>query len=361
MFVNIISEVMENLISLNLKRARLNRGWSMEELAEQIGCSKQTISNYENGKRNPDSQTLQKIGNILDLDFEYFFTRPDISFSLNSINYREGAYLSIEEKRLVEERSQVALSSYLELEVLTKEVTAFINPLEDLVIKNRQDAERAAKHLRKKWKLGDGPISNISNFLEKKGVRVIRLDFGFNFNHEGLSGWAENQAIPVIVLNMRSQDITRVRFTMLHELGHLLLEIPTDIEMQQVERICDSFASAVLLPAEILIEEFGRNRKAISLAELRRIKALYGISISAIMVRARFADLIDVDAYQKWKESDYWGQDFGQFVGIEEPQKFNQMLFRALAERKIGLDKAASLSNRDENELKAMLYQTVDF
>lgn len=352
---------MENLISLNLKRARLNRGWSMDELAEQIGCSKQTISNYENGKRNPDSQTLLKIGSIMDLDFEYFFKRPDISFTLNSINYREGAYLSSKEKRLVEEKSQEAISSYLELEVLTKEETAFTNPLEDLVVKNRHDAEKAAKQLRKKWKLGDGPISNISNFLEKKGVRVIRLDFGFNFNHEGLSGWAEDRAVPVIVLNMRSQDITRIRFTMLHELGHLLLEIPSDVDIQNIERICDSFASAVLLPSEILIEEFGRNRKAISLEELRRIKALYGISITAIMVRARFAGLIDLEGYQKWKESDYCGQDFGQFVGIEEPQKFNQMLFRALAERKIGLDKAASLSNRDENELKSMLYQTVDF
>lgn len=352
---------MENLISFNLKRARLNRGWSMEELAEQVGCSKQTISNYENGNRNPDSQTLLKIGDIMDLDFEYFFKKPDISFSLNSINYREGSFLSSNEKKLVEEKSQEAISSYLELEVLTKEEIAFNNPLEDLVVKNRYDAEKAAKQLRKKWKLGNGPISNISNFLEKKGVRVIRLDFGFNFNHEGLSGWVEENEIPVIVLNIRSQDITRVRFTMLHELGHLLLEIPSEIDIENIERICDSFASAVLLPSEILIEEFGRNRRAISIAELRRIKALYGISITAIMVRARFANLIDIDAYQKWKLSDYSGQDFGLFVGIEEPQKFNQMLFRALAERKIGLDKAASLSNRDENELKEMLYQTIDF
>lgn len=352
---------MENLLAINLIKARQSRGITMEELAKRINCSKQTISNYENGLRYPDSSTLLSLADALGVDLNYFFTELNVSLSLNRINYREGNTLQKEAKKIIEEKSQRALNSYLELEAIIKDFPQFINPVDDLIVTNKHDAEKAAKQLRKKWKLGDGPISNISNLLERKGIRILTLDFGYNFNHEGLSGWAEDDKIPVIVLNARPQDITRIRFTILHELGHLLLEISEELNEELIERICDTFASAVLLPTEILVEEFGKNRKAISMAELRRIKELYGISISAIMVRALFTKLIDHNAYNKWKLSDYSDQDFGQFAGNEEPQKFNQMLYRALAERKIGFDKAASLAQRDEFEFQEIYNQTISF
>jgi Zn-dependent peptidase ImmA (M78 family) len=58
------------------------------------------------------------------------------------------------------------------------------------------------------------------------------------------------------------------------------------LDLDAIEKMCDAFAGAVLLPSEILLQEFGKNRTAISMPELRRIKELYGISIAAIMVRA---------------------------------------------------------------------------
>lgn len=237
----------------------------------------------------------------------------------------------------------------------------FANPLEDMSISNTYDAEKAAKQLQKKWKLGDEPVYNISGFLEKKGIRIIKIDFGFHYSHEGLSGWAEDNRVPVIILNSRQQYLARVRFTILHELGHLLLSIDESLELDDIERICDAFAGAVLLPAEILEQEFGKGRTAISMPELRRIMALYGISIKAIMVRARVTKLITYDAYNKWLNADYPENDYGQYNGIEEPQKFLQMLYRCLSERKIGFDKASQLSGLHEAELKQIYKQQVEF
>ena len=348
---------MSNTIATNITRARQSRGLTMEELASLVGCSKQAISHYENGIRIPDSSTLLAIAAALKKDLDYFYSNVEVAFSLHAVNYREGLQLNTQYRQEIEELASIQISEYLELETIAKETVGFTNPLLDLSISTPVDAEKAAKQLRKKWRLGEGAISNVADLLEKKGVRIIKIDFGFKYTHEGLSGWAENGQVPVIVLHARQQDVCRVRFTMLHELGHLLLMMPGDLDIATIERICDAFAGAVLLPADILLQEFGRNRTVISMPELRRIKELYGVSVAAIMVRARQTNLITFEGYQKWKAGDYADRDAGQYSGVEEPRKFLQMLYRCLSEQKIGFDKAAQLSNWNETELRQVYYQ----
>ncbi len=333
----------------------------MEELASMANCSKQAISHYESGLRRPDSSMQLSIADALEKDIDYFYNDANVAFNLHNVNYREGMLLSPAQRSKVEELASARLNDYLELERIAKELVAFQNPLEDIIINNTFEAEKAAKQLRKKWKLGEEPIYNISGFLEKKGIRILKIDFGFHYSHEGLSGWAEEKRVPVIILNARQQDLARVRFTILHELGHLLLEIQESLDMDDIERICDAFAGAVLLPAEILEQEFGKNRTAISMPELRRIKEIYGISIKAIMVRARVTKLITYESYQKWLTADYPDAAYGQYNGTEEPQKFLQMLYRCLSEKKIGFDKAAKLSGWDEAEFRQIYKQQVEF
>lgn len=352
---------MENIFATNLNRARKIRGLTMEELASMTNCSKQAINNYEKNIRRPDSQTLISIAKALDFDIDYFYNVSNVSsFNLLKINYREGGFLSKKQREEVEYLATSRLNDYLELEFIADEFCTFHNPIEDIEIRNVFDAEKAAKALRKKWKLGEGPIHNITNLLEKKCIRLIKIDFGFQYAHEGLSGWADKN-IPVIIINARHKDTSRTRFTILHELGHLLLSIEKSVTLENIEKICDAFAGAVLLPAESLIEEFGKNRTAISMPELKTIKELYGISIIAIMIRAASTNLISWDVYHRWKQLDLSNHDFGQFNGSEEPQKFSQMLYWCLSEKKIGLDKAAQLAQKDEIQIKEFHKQQLVF
>ncbi|MEZ0540425.1 helix-turn-helix domain-containing protein [Fibrella arboris] len=348
-------------VGTNLTRIRQARGLTMEELARMVGCTKQSISLYESGQRHPDSQTLLSIAKALDTDIDSFYDSYNVAFELNSVSYREGMLLNTTQRTSVEEQTSAKLSDYLELETIAKACIEFINPIENIKVNNSQDAEKAAKELRKQWKMGDGPVHNISTFLERKGVRIIKIDFGFSYRHEGLSGWAEQKRIPVIVLNARQQDTARVRFTMLHELGHLLLMIEDNLTLEVVERLCDAFAGAVLLPADTLASELGRNRTLIVMPELRRIKELYGISVQAIMVRARVISLISPEVYQGWQQTSNSNQDHGQYQGTEEPQRFLQMLYRCLSEKRIGFDKAAQLAGWDEAELREQYVQQSEF
>ena len=157
--------------------------------------------------------------------------------------------------------------------------------------------------------------------------------------------------VPVIVVNLAVKEVTRRRFTILHELAHLLLTINEEaLGYQEVERICDAFAGAMLLPEHILKKEL-HNRTSITTGELTGLKAYYGISIQAILVRAALLKLMDWAAFEQWKNL---GQpvDAGQFSGEERPRRFHSLLWKCLNEGKITISKAAELANSPVESLK---------
>ena len=47
-----------------IKRMREAYGISQSQLAEKIGCAQKDISRWENGSRNPNAQTIQKLSNV---------------------------------------------------------------------------------------------------------------------------------------------------------------------------------------------------------------------------------------------------------------------------------------------------------
>jgi Zn-dependent peptidase ImmA (M78 family)/DNA-binding XRE family transcriptional regulator len=343
--------------SQNLKRIRILRGHSMEALADLLGCSKQAISHYENDSRFPDGGMLTDIARVLCVDIQALINPVSVDLNLLEVNYRLGSSLDKNQKSDIEQIAAQALAKYLEAEQLAKEPIKFENPVSDLIINDTSDAEKAAKSLRKRWKLGDAPITSVTRLLENKGVRVLKIDFGANFNHEGLSGWAEENTIPVIVVNARQTELTRMRFTLLHELAHLILMVNKKLDYETIEKICESFAGAMLIPTEVLKSEFGKNRSKILFSELRKIKEYYGISILAIMVRARFAGLINHNAYMEWVSTKSTGNDHGQYNGHEEPERLDQLLLKSIGEGRIGLQKAASLSGRSQESFEE-IYDT---
>jgi len=65
------------------------------------------------------------------------------------------------------------------------------------------------------------------------------------------------------------------------------------------EKLCHIFAGAFLLPENVIKAELGEQRTKIALWELKKIKGIYGISIQAIMARAKNIDIISDYTYRK--------------------------------------------------------------
>lgn len=59
------------------KRLRTSSGYTQSKMAEKLGIAKSTISMYENGKREPDFETLELIADFFNVDTDYLLGRTD--------------------------------------------------------------------------------------------------------------------------------------------------------------------------------------------------------------------------------------------------------------------------------------------
>lgn len=57
-----------NTLSRNIRNLRKKAGMTQEELAEKLYTTRQTISNYETGKSEPDFETLRKIADAFSVE-----------------------------------------------------------------------------------------------------------------------------------------------------------------------------------------------------------------------------------------------------------------------------------------------------
>ena len=65
----------------NIKSNRLKKKLTQKKLAETIGVSTITIQNYENNRREPNIETLNKIANSLDIPVSELLGEPVSMFS----------------------------------------------------------------------------------------------------------------------------------------------------------------------------------------------------------------------------------------------------------------------------------------
>jgi len=62
-----------NNIAVNLKQLRTDKGWTQQDMADRLFVTRQAVSNWENGKTEPDADTLIKIADVLDVDVSNIF------------------------------------------------------------------------------------------------------------------------------------------------------------------------------------------------------------------------------------------------------------------------------------------------
>lgn len=326
-----------------LRVARKMAGLSQEALAKATGdrVTKQAISKYEKGMMNPDSANLVAMSKALSVDTGFFYRKTNVK--LNNIEFRKRARLGQKEKERIKYQAIDFLERYIEMEDILGQQIVFKNPIKKLKIASQDDIERAAEMLRIEWKVGKGPILKLIELLEEKGVRIYEIEADEAF--DGLSAWAG--AIPLIIINSKFTDLVRKRLTIVHELAHLMLKI-ADTEQKVKEKWCYKFAGAFLLPEEIIYSELGKSRRKITEWELKKIKGVYGISMWAIMARANNLEIITDNAYRGfciYANKNYRPEEPGAYRGKEKANRFDQLVYHAVAEDIITMSKGAELLN----------------
>lgn len=340
---------LKEIFSKRLKMARTIKGFSLRFLAEKLGISHNTLHKYESGKSLPNSEGLIKLAQVLDQPVD-FFSRP-IAVQLEKIEFRKKSSLGKTKIEQIHQEAEDYFERYLFLEESLGIATGFENPMKEFKINSMEDVEIAALMLRNVWNLGYDSITNVLELLESKHFKILLVDTDGKL--DGFSGFRGPN--PVIVLNKR-YTVDRLRFTALHEVGHMLLSIASHFSKQDHEKISNRFAGAMLMPKDVFLNEFGGHRNRVTSKELVEIKEEYGISIGAIIARARDLNLVSdsfcTTFWIQYNQRGWRQNEPGTFSTHETSNRFEQLLQRAAATEALSLSKCASLAKKSLAEFR---------
>lgn len=336
---------MKTVIGKRIRQARKAAGLSMRELAKKAGISAMAISKYENSQSTPSSGSLAALATVLNLRIEYFFRR--VSVDLSNVRHRKHHLLPRKEERKVLADATDQLERWLALEEFLPAPwsVAFSLP-DDLTgpITTYDAIEDAAVKVRRHWNLGLNPIPDLIDTLEGKGIKVLATQCDGHQKFNGLS--AQVNGAPVIVIG-KTWPGDRQRFTLAHELGHLVLHGLLGDELDE-EKACDRFAGSFIVPAEPAKRRLGERRTRIEPKELFLLKHEWGLSMQAWLFRTKDLGIMKKAACDRLRRCilrcrQTTGKEPGKPYARERANLFEQMVLHVLAEDMISESKAAEL------------------
>lgn len=337
------------MIGRRLKSARTAAGLSLRALAEAMDrkVSAQAIGKYERDEDMPRSSVLSALAQALDVEIDYLLGDSDLQ--LEGVEFRKPASTSRKEAAAIEARTLAFIERYLLVEEMLRLPTLHWVPPSSPAFKiaSVEQADAAADALRHEWDLGGDPVPKLAELLEEHGIKIVSVDTP---HVDGLAARVErdgHQSVPIIMIAKGAWS-ERKRFSLAHELAHLVLDVADGINS---EKVANRFAGAFLVPGEVLRQEIGLRRKEISLGELRVLKRRYGVSLQALTYRCKdlgiinrslYRDLFDLYDRYGWRAEPYEEPEAFD-PEREEPMRFRRLCFRALSEGLIGEPRAAEL------------------
>jgi Zn-dependent peptidase ImmA (M78 family)/DNA-binding XRE family transcriptional regulator len=240
-------------IGRRIKDARENLGISQEELARQMGyTSPATISHFETGNRKVSVGDLQHISKILGIPLELFFESKDTTSTMQQFRLRA---------KKVRPAAREAVASFLAFAQKHGQRSPHIpSGTRDL------RPGSAARKILEFAKVEEPPVS-LSQVAKRINVPVFNWDFP-----DEVSGiFVIEQGAACVGVNKNHPNV-RQRFTIAHELGHLIYhegqdlfvdftdmevsDLSLDDRERELETKANQFAADLLMPVSWMRNDF---------------------------------------------------------------------------------------------------------
>ena len=315
--------------------ARHYRAKSQAEVATAAGLDQGHYSRIERGMLNapPRPENVQAISRALDFPESYFLQSDELSglpLSVHDASWRKRAsVLASDLKRLHAELNLriMHVRRYLQAVDVAGEL-----PLPRLDAEDMGGADKAAQHVRRTWMVSSGPLKSLTGLCERAGVMVVHCDFP-----EKVDGVTMRlRDVPPLIFLNKNAPPDRMRHSLAHELGHLIMHtVPTDM----MENEADIFAGELLAPMNELRSDLIGGR--ITLDRLVQLKKFWRVSVASIIYRAaRYRLLSENQSSYLWRQISAKGwrkrePDETQF-DYETAQLFEHVL--SLHEKELGYD-----------------------
>jgi Zn-dependent peptidase ImmA (M78 family)/transcriptional regulator with XRE-family HTH domain len=318
-----------------IRQLRLARGLSLEGLAVEMGgiVTRQALHLYEQGSARPSPGVTVQLAKALrvkpsDLNEPALFEVEFIAYrSRSGLRKRDGESIKAYFGTQLERRAQLQARCCPGL--------PFDLPLQRLKVQTLEDAEEASKQLRDKWCLGRDAIGDLTVVLEDHLVHVIRIEASEKF--DGLSAIVREHGKPVAVGVASRAGVPgdRQRFSLAHELAHLVMKIEGGLD---AEKAAHRFAGAFLLPEAAVRREIGDKRSSLLPSELRLLKRRFKVSLQAIVKRLHDLRIISDPVYKSafFMISRYgWRKVEPDPIAPENSEWCRQVAARGLAEKQL--------------------------
>jgi Zn-dependent peptidase ImmA (M78 family)/DNA-binding XRE family transcriptional regulator len=281
----------ERFYGARLRLARVFNGLSPADLAEKSGVTRQYIHSLEIDERAPSGDLLRALAFLLHVS-PRFFSRPiSASVADEYFHFRSRRSAPAFARQECVARGSLFDELITELDSALRLPKVDIQPME---AETATEIEGVAAIYRKRWELGDGPISNMCRVIEQRAGAVITY---FSVVSEKVDAFSISRPRPVVVRNPAKESPGRMRFDLAHELGHLILHHGIETGDDLTEKQADIFASAFLLPRNSFIAEFPR-ASPLDWDALYRLKLRWKVSVAAILYRAHDLQLLDPAQYR---------------------------------------------------------------
>lgn len=274
-----------------LIQAREMRGMSQVDLARELSLPPARVHRYEAGATEIRPEDLDAIAKVLRIPLTYFHqpmpraTEPC---------WRRRQSVSVREQKQVVATAVRARSTIERLlscvEVEPALAWRTFDPAE-YKDESRVVGEIIADEVRALWGIPRGPVRNLTQYAEAAGVVVHALP-ALNERVDALT-WPVHE--PRVVILAEGRPGCRRRLSLAHELGHLLMAHLS--EHRESEDQATAFAAAFLMPADDFIQTWPT---PLTVDALCRLKMHWGVSMQAILYRARTLEVIDQGAYTNW-------------------------------------------------------------
>ena len=320
----------------------------MREIAERLRppVSLQAISKYETGKMMPSASVLCGLARLLDVRMEFLLGGRVSSLKLEDAVRRppaskqEAAALEFQMLAGIEERLSVA-------SVLSQDPFGHLPEME---VRGLAEIDDLARRLRERWSVGIGPLLSVRDLLELQGIPVIEGDAPERFSGLLYRAWMRDSGFDAWAMFLSSRScLERKRLILASALGRCLIREASAAETARFG-VWRRFGGAFLVPADSLRREAGRRRKRVAQRELLELKSHFGIPAAALIMRLRETGILPRRECEcilrghgrSWRKA----EPEPTLLGAEDMlprMRFSRLVWRALSEERISLDRAAQL------------------
>ncbi len=274
--------------SERIKQARELRGLTQIELADRVGATQATIAHIEGNRFQPSDDLVDAIALQTGFPPSFFRQKMTVDFPLGTLLFRARSSMSAKERSAVHRYGQVMFE-------LAENMTARVRGIPLRLSRLSTSPVEAARVTRASLGLSpDTPIPTLIRAIEKCGVLVLVLPTPME-GGDAYSAWVGADIDkPVIIVSSHAPG-DRLRFSVAHELGHLVLHQALQGTPKILEQEANKFAAELLMPESAMRAEI---TSPVTLTSIAALKPRWKVSIQALIKHSSDLDILSDRQYR---------------------------------------------------------------